>query len=121
MTSDRVSLRGLRVFARHGVLDAERAAGQEFVIDVVLWLGTGPAADTDDLSRTVDYAALADRLVAAAGDPPARLIETVAERLAAVCLSDPAVQEAEITVHKPHAPVPHPFDDVAVTIRRGRT
>lgn len=120
MAGDRVSLRGLRVFARHGVLGAERELGQEFVIDAVLWVDTGPAAATDDLSRSVDYAALADRLAAAAGDPPVRLIETVAERLAAVCLSDPAVQEAEITVHKPHAPVSHPFDDIAVTIRRSR-
>jgi dihydroneopterin aldolase len=51
---------------------------------------------------------------------PVALIETLAARLAAACLDDPGVGEVEITVHKPHAPVPHPFDDVAVTIRRSR-
>jgi len=50
-----------------------------------------------------------------------QLIETLAQRLMAVCLAEPAVEEAEITVHKPHAPIGHPFDDVAVTIRRART
>jgi dihydroneopterin aldolase len=120
MTLDRLELRGLRVFARHGVLDEERRDGQEFVIDAVLWLDTRPAAASDDLSKTIDYGALANRLVRLAGDPPVRLIETLAERLVAECLSDLLVAEAEITIHKPQAPISHPFDDVAVIIRRER-
>jgi len=120
MTLDRIVLRGLRVFARHGVLEAERRDGQEFVIDAVLWLDTSAAAASDDLAKTIDYGALANRLVRLAGEPPVRLIETLAERLAADCLSEPLVAEVEITVHKPHAPIAHPFDDVAVIIRRER-
>jgi 7,8-dihydroneopterin aldolase/epimerase/oxygenase len=117
---DRISLRGLRVFARHGVREAERGEGQEFIIDAVLWLDTRPAAARDDLGCTVDYGALADRLAGLAGAPPVQLIETLAERLAAACLSEPRVEQAEITVHKPHAPIPHRFDDVTVTVRRRR-
>ena len=117
---DRIELRGLRVIARHGVLDFERQSGQEFVIDAVLWLDTRPAAGSDDLSKTVDYGALADRLVRLAEEPPVRLIETLAERLAAGCLSEPLVAEVEITVHKPQAPIAHPFGDVTVVIRRVR-
>jgi 7,8-dihydroneopterin aldolase/epimerase/oxygenase len=117
---DRIELRGLRVFARHGVLDYEQVTGQEFVIDTVLWLDTRPAAGSDDLSKTVDYGALADRLVRLAEEPPVRLIETLAERLAADCLSEPLVAEVEITVHKPQAPISHPFGDVAVVIRRAQ-
>jgi dihydroneopterin aldolase len=120
MSTDRVSLVGLRVFARHGVLDDERRYGQEFVIDATVWLDTTPAATGDEVSRTVDYGVLADRLVRAAGDPPVRLIETLAARLAEACLAEPGVEEAEITVHKPHAPLPHRFADVTVTIRRKR-
>jgi dihydroneopterin aldolase len=115
---DRIELRGLRVFGYHGVLDSERQAGQEFVIDAVLWLDTAPAAATDDLSLTVNYAALADRLVAIAAGPPVRLIETLAQRLAEAAVSEPLAREVEITVHKPQAPVGHPFQDVSVTIRR---
>jgi dihydroneopterin aldolase len=117
---DRLSLRGLRVFARHGVHDAERRTGQEFVIDAVLSLDTRPAAADDDLTKTVDYGALADRLVRLATERPVRLIETLAERLAAECLSEPLVAEAEITVHKPQAPIGHRFSDVTVVIRRAR-
>ena len=120
MNLDRITLRGLRVFGRHGVLEHETRHGQEFVVDAVLWLDTGPAAAADDLSRTADYGAIAGRLVRVASGPPVRLIETLAERLAAECLADPAVREAEVTVHKPHAPIPRLFTDVAVTVRRGR-
>ena len=117
---DRIEVRGLRVFGYHGVLDSERQEGQEFLIDVVLWLDTSAAAAGDDLTLTADYGALADRLVTAATSPPVLLIETLAERLAQVCLAEPRCQETEVTVHKPAAPIPHPFSDVAVTIRRRR-
>jgi len=115
---DRIELRGLRVFGYHGVLDSEQQDGQEFLIDTVLWLDTAPAAGADDLSLTVNYAALADRLVAIAAGPPVRLIETLAERLAAAAVAEPLAREVEITVHKPQAPVGHPVQDVSVTIRR---
>ncbi len=121
MTADRVSLLGLRAFGRHGVFDHERRDGQEFVVDAVLWLDTRAAAAADDLSLTVDYGSVAARLAAIVSGEPVALIETLADRLAAACLAaDPAVGEVEITVHKPHAPLPLPFTDVTVTIRRSR-
>jgi dihydroneopterin aldolase len=118
--ADRITLRGLRVFGYHGVLDAERRDGQEFIVDAVLFLDTAPAAAQDDLALTVNYAALADRLVAIVAGPPVQLIETLAERLAAAAAAEPLAREVEITVHKPHAPVGHRFQDVSVTIRRRR-
>jgi 7,8-dihydroneopterin aldolase/epimerase/oxygenase len=117
---DRITLRGLRARGYHGVFEHERRDGQEFVIDAVLWTDTTVAAEGDDLAGTADYGALAGRLMAVVTGEPVSLIETLASRLAAACLADPAVREAEITVHKPQAPIPFPFDDVAVTIRRGR-
>ncbi len=120
MSLDQIALRGLRVFGYHGVLDTERRDGQEFGVDAVLWLDTSAAAAFDDLSLTVDYAALADQLAAIVAGPPVQLIETLAERLAEAALAGPLIREVEVTVHKPHAPVGHPFDDVAVTIRRPR-
>jgi 7,8-dihydroneopterin aldolase/epimerase/oxygenase len=118
--SDRISLLGLRAFGRHGVLPSERAQGQEFVIDAVLRLDLRPAAATDDLARTVDYAALARRLTDIVSGEPLALIETLAERLATACLADEKVIQAEITVHKPAAPIGLPFTDVTVTITRDR-
>jgi dihydroneopterin aldolase len=117
---DRITLRGLRARGNHGVFDHERRDGQEFVIDAVLWTDITAAAEADDLAGTADYGALAGRLVEIVTGEPVNLIETLASQLAAACLEDPAVHEAEVTVHKPQAPIPFPFDDVAVTIRRSR-
>jgi dihydroneopterin aldolase len=118
---DRVALRGLRGFGRHGVLPSERANGQPFVVDVDLGLDTRPAAGSDDLTDTVDYAGLADRVVALIEGEPVNLIETLAERIASMCLENVGVEQVQVTVHKPEAPVAVAFDDVSVTIMRSRT
>ncbi len=115
---DRIVLTGLRGFGHHGVYDFERAQGQEFVVDVALEIDLAPAAGTDDVADTVDYGALAQRLVAVVSGPPVNLIETLADRLAQVCLADERVAAVEVTVHKPAAPVGVEVADVAVTIRR---
>ena len=117
---DRISIVGLLVRGRHGVFEHERASGQDFVVDAVLWLDTSAAAAADDLRLTADYGAIADRLSAIVGGEPVALIETLADRLARACLADPVVQEAEVTVHKPHAPIAAIFNDVGVSILRKR-
>ncbi len=102
------------------MLPEERETGQEFVIDAVLWLDLRPAAATDDLALTVSYADVARRLTEIVSGEPVDLIETLAERLASACLGDKRVRQAEVTVHKPSAPIGLPFADVTVTIRRNR-
>ncbi len=119
-TRDRITLTGVRVRAHHGVFDFEREQGQEFVIDVSVAVDLAAAASGDDLGRTVHYGELAEAVAAAVQRDPVDLIETVAERVAAVALEYPAVEEVEVTVHKPEAPISVPFADVAVTIVRGR-
>jgi dihydroneopterin aldolase len=118
MGSDRITLTGLRVRGRHGVLPEEREDGQEFVVDAVLKLDTRAAAAGDDLALTVDYGVLAGRLGEVVAGDPVDLLETLACRLADVCLADPRVFEVEVTVHKPQAPIAVPFDDVSVTVVR---
>jgi dihydroneopterin aldolase len=117
---DQISIAGLRVRGNHGVLDHERVTGQDFIVDAVLWLDTAPAAAGDDLSLTADYSGVAGRLAEIVAGPPVALIETLADRLAAACLAEPAVREAQITVHKPQAPVDVEVADISVTIRRSR-
>lgn len=118
---DEITLTGLRANAFHGVLEHERANGQLFLIDVTVRLSLADAAASDDLDKTVNYADLAERVVAAVERDPVDLIETVAERVAEVALSYPAVRSAIVTVHKPSAPIPVPFHDVSVRIERGRS
>lgn len=117
---DRLTLTGLRAHGHHGVFDEERREGQEFVIDVELGLDTRAAAAGDDLAATVHYGELAERLHAAVATDPVDLIETLAERLAAVCLAEQPVVWVDVTVHKPHAPLRVPFHDVSLTIHRSR-
>jgi 7,8-dihydroneopterin aldolase/epimerase/oxygenase len=117
---DRISIAGLRARGFHGVLAEERVTGQDFVVDAQLWLDVAPAAASDDLTLTADYGAIASRLADIVTGPPVALIETLAERLAAACLANPVVAEAEITVHKPQAPVSANVTDISVTIRRSR-
>jgi 7,8-dihydroneopterin aldolase/epimerase/oxygenase len=117
---DQLSLRGLRAVGHHGVLEQERREGQEFVVDAVLGVDTRPAGRADDLSQTVDYGRLSQRIVDAIVADPVDLIETLAQRLADVCLNQPLVEWVELTVHKPQAPIEVPFDDVTLTIHRRR-
>ena len=116
--SDRITLTGLRVRGHHGVLPQERRDGQDFLVDAVLHLDLRPAGDTDDLTRTVHYGELAERLAAVVAGEPVDLLETLAARLAAVCLAAGAVERVELTVHKPSAPIPLEFADVSVTVVR---
>lgn len=118
--TDRILLTGLRARGRHGVYPQERADGQDFVVDVVLELDLAPAARTDQVEQTVHYGDLAGQLVAVVTGEPVNLIETLADRLATVCLADRRVRTATVTVHKPQAPIPHEFADVAVTLTRSR-
>lgn len=119
--TDSIVLTGLRVRANHGVFDFERADGQDFVVDVTAWLDLSTAARSDDLTATVHYGELAEEVVSAVERDPVDLIETVAERVAAIVLAHEPVDAVEVTVHKPQAPISVPFGDVAVRIVRSRS
>jgi 7,8-dihydroneopterin aldolase/epimerase/oxygenase len=118
--ADVIALTGLRVRGHHGVFDFERREGQDFVVDIALEVDTSTAAASDDLADTVHYGELASALAAVIGGEPVDLLETLAARLADVCLADTRVLATTVTVHKPQAPIPLQFEDVAVTIRRSR-
>ena len=117
-SDDRITLTGLRVRGRHGVLPEERRDGQDFVVDAVLHLDLRLAGADDDLTKTVHYGELAEALAAVVAGEPVDLLETLAARLADVCLSAGPVRRVEVTVHKPQAPIPVPFTDVSVTVSR---
>jgi len=121
VTGDHIELRGLRVRGHHGVYEHERRDGQDFVVDVTVWLDLGPAAASDDLAHTLNYGELAQRTAAIVAGPPADLIETVAGRIADDVLTDQRVRAVEVTLHKPQAPIPLDFADVAVVVQRTRT
>ncbi|HHU67761.1 MAG: dihydroneopterin aldolase [Corynebacterium humireducens] len=119
--ADRIVLTGLECFGHHGVFPEEKREGQPFIVDITCWLEIGPAAATDDLTLTVNYAELAELAVSVVEGEPRDLIETVAVEIAERAMADFGILHAvEVTIHKPEAPIPRTFADVAVVARRSR-
>jgi 7,8-dihydroneopterin aldolase/epimerase/oxygenase len=118
--ADRIELRGLIIRGSHGVFDHERANGQDFVVDITVWIDLADAAASDDLADTYDYAALAQLAADVVAGPPRNLIEAVGGDIADQVMADHRVHAVEVVLHKPRAPIPHQFADVAVVVRRSR-
>lgn len=119
--ADRIELKGLKATGYHGVFEEEKRDGQEFIVDIVCWLDFSEAAAGDDLTLTVNYAVLAQLAYDILTGEPRDLIETVASEIAEAAMARFAELFAvEVTVHKPQAPIPLSFADVAVVARRSR-
>ncbi|MDU0478971.1 dihydroneopterin aldolase [Staphylococcus chromogenes] len=119
--ADRIELTGLECFGHHGVLDFEKRDGQTFLVDATCWLDCSAAAAGDDLSLTLNYAELAQVISDIVTGEARNLIETVAAEIADTVMKRYEMLHAvEIKIHKPHAPIPLPFGDVAVVARRSR-
>ena len=110
----------MTVRGHHGVFEHERADGQDFVVDITVWIDLAAAAASDDLNDTLDYGALAQRAAAIVAGPPRNLIETVSAEIADDVMADERVHAVEVVLHKPDAPIPLSFRDVAVVARRSR-
>ncbi|WP_338035372.1 dihydroneopterin aldolase [Haematomicrobium sanguinis] len=115
---DQVTVTGVTAVGFHGVLDNERREGQPFIADVTLFLDTRAAAAGDDLTKTANYAEVAELIREEIATEPVNLIETLAERTAARILAEFEVAAIRLTIHKPKAPIPVPFNDVTVSIFR---
>lgn len=117
---DRIDLTGISAHGHHGLFDFERRDGQIFIADVSLGLDLRPAASTGDISLTVDYGTLAQRIHDELSSNPVDLMETVAQRVVDLCFHYEPVRWVSVTVHKPEAPIAVTFTDVAVTIERSK-
>jgi 7,8-dihydroneopterin aldolase/epimerase/oxygenase len=120
---DRLTLRGMRFEARHGVLPREKEEAQPFEVDLVLHANLSSAAQTDALGDTVDYAALFDLVRDIVSGPSFDLIEALAGAVARTVLAatDPRLVDAvEVRVRKPRAPIDGELDTVEATIVRRR-
>jgi dihydroneopterin aldolase/2-amino-4-hydroxy-6-hydroxymethyldihydropteridine diphosphokinase len=118
--TDQIVLKGISARGFHGVLDFEKRDGQTFVVDVTMDVNLAAAGASDDLADTVNYAEVAGDVVAIVEGESLDLIEALAARIADRVLSRPLVEAVEVVVHKPEAPVGHPFTDVQVRVTRER-
>jgi dihydroneopterin aldolase len=109
-----VEIRGLSVFAYHGVHPEEREQGQTFVIDVWLECPPSRADETDELADAVDYSAVCDRIVELATGGPYRLLERLSALIADDLVARYGVTRARVRIAKPQAPIQHSLKEVAV-------
>jgi dihydroneopterin aldolase len=118
--NDRIDIKGIEVYAKHGVLDHEQERAQVFKVDVTVYTDLSVPGDTDDLADTLDYSTLALEVREVVGAVSHKLIEKVAADVAAAVMEHPRVARAVVTIHKPDAPIDLVFEDVSVTVDRSR-
>jgi 7,8-dihydroneopterin aldolase/epimerase/oxygenase len=119
--NDRIEVRDLRVIGTHGALPEERDRAQPFAVDIVAWLDTGAAQESDDLSDTVDYGGLARTAADVVAGRSYHLLEALAGRLAdALLLSDPRLDAVEVCVRKLRPPLALDVGSTGVRVRRAR-
>lgn len=119
--SDRIIVKGLQIFARHGVRPEETRLGQRFVVDVTAWLDLRPAGASDDYALTVCYDALIRQVSEVLTARRFQLIEAAAEAVAAAVLARfERVERVSVEVRKPSAAIDAVFEHVAAAVERAR-
>jgi dihydroneopterin aldolase len=118
--SDRLSLRGMRFLGRHGVHLEERMEPQPFEVDVILRGDLTRPAASDELADTVDYGAIFALVGQVVEGRSFRLIEALAGAIADAVLAAHPVEDVEVRVRKPKAPLPGAFETVEARLRRRR-
>lgn len=113
--ADQIRIEGLKISAHIGVPDAERAVPQRLTVNLVLEPTRGFEAIQDDLARTVDYFAVCEVVRQLAAAQPRRLIETLAEEVAAMLLACYPLDAVAVEVRKYILP---DTQFVAVRLRR---
>jgi dihydroneopterin aldolase len=119
--SDRIVVKDLEVFGRHGVAAEEKRLGQRFAIDIVAHLDLRPAGESDDYAQTAGYDAIIALATETLTAKSYNLIEAAAEAVAqAVLARFPAIEKVEVELRKPAAPIDAAFAYVGVRIERAR-
>ena len=120
--TQKIQIKGLRVYGYHGVLEHEREEGQYFIVDASIKVDVERASATDDISNTVSYAEIAQLIAENVRNNPVNLLETLSQRLAdeVLAASGPWAKKVKITVSKPDAPIDLYLDTVSVTAKAKR-
>lgn len=117
---DKIHIKNLEVFARHGVFPEENALGQKFVVSAVLYTSTREAGRADDLAKSIHYGEVSRFITEFMEQNTFQLLETAAERLAEeLLLNTERLEKIRLEIKKPWAPVGLPLETVSVEIERG--
>lgn len=117
---DEIRIDNLKIRANHGVLDFEKANGQDFYVNAVLYTSTREAGLGDNLDKSTDYSKVCETIRSTMTDHTYDLIEAVAEHVAMDILRGyPLIRAVDVEIRKPQAPVPMEFESISVKIHRG--
>lgn len=100
---NRIYIRDLLLRCIIGVFPEERRAKQDVLIHVVMDCDFGKAAETDDIEDTVNYKTINKAIIQLVEESSFNLIESLADRIADICMENPCVHRATVTVDKPGA------------------
>ncbi len=102
-TSDRIFLRGLAVECIIGFIDWERRVKQTVVIDLEIPVDCREAARTDEVADTIDYKAVAKRVIGFVGTSDFKLVETLGHRLCMLIIEEFSLPWVRLSLNKPGA------------------
>lgn len=118
---DKIYVNKMEFYGYHGVFSEETKLGQRFRVDLTVSLDLKKAGETDELEYSVNYAELYNVCKGIVEGKPFKLVEAVAEKIAAEILGIfPMVEETKVKVIKPDPPIPGHYQSVAVEITRSR-
>jgi FolB domain-containing protein len=100
---DRILIKDLMLRCILGLSEEERREKQDVLINLILWTDLRPAIASDGIEDAVDYRAVKKRIITLVEASQYHLAETLADRIASVCLEQPAVQQVQVTLEKPTA------------------
>ncbi|HAT48432.1 MAG TPA: dihydroneopterin aldolase [Flavobacteriales bacterium] len=117
MTTNKILVNGLRFWAHHGCMEEEAIVGQEYRVDVALWVNLAPSAETDELSKTVDYEDVY-RIVRREMGVRSKLVEQVCQRIVNALRNElPLSESVEVKVTKFQPPINGDCDHIAVVMQ----
>lgn len=118
---DKIIIKGLKIYAFHGVNKEEKDQGQNFIVDAVLYVDLSKAGNTDKVSDTVSYAKVTKTIVKTVNEKSYDLLEKVATRIIQQIFDEfLSVKKVDVTIKKPEAPINADFDYMAVNICKDR-
>jgi dihydroneopterin aldolase len=118
---DKIIIENLEIYAFHGVFNTEKELGQKFIISVELELDLSKAAESDDLSFSVNYGEVCERIKVIFTEKSFNLIEAAANNLILSIFKEyPLIENVELLLKKPQAPIKQTLDYAAVKLRRSR-
>lgn len=118
---DKIHIKGLEIFAHHGVYDEEKEKGQRFIINADISVNTAYAGESDDIDDTLDYGKACEFIKDFMVKNQVNLLETLTNELARKLLLQYKQAEAvRIEICKPEAPIPMKFDSVSIEVERSR-